>query len=101
MTEVWTKWEGHVISGVCPLVRVLSTSDHRAVVLTESKAQNLPSAALKLIPVIPTLAQTQLAHWTTAAALSHPRLIRLLEVGRCETEGRPFLFVVMEYAEQT
>jgi len=101
MTEVWTKWEGQVISGVFPLVRVLSTSDHSAVFLTEYKAQNLPSAALKLIPVIPTLAQTQLAHWTTAAALSHPHLIRLLEVGRCEIEGRPFLFVVMEYAEQT
>jgi len=101
MTEVWTKWEGQVINGAFPLVRVLSTSDLSAVFLTEYKAQNLPSAALKLIPVIPTLAQTQLAHWTTAAALSHPHLIRLLEVGRCEIEGRPFLFVVMEYAEQT
>ncbi len=101
MTELWTKWEGQVINGAFPLVRVLSTSDLSAVFLTEYKAQNLPSAALKLIPVIPTLAQTQLAHWTTAAALSHPHLIRLLEVGRCEIEGRPFLFVVMEYAEQT
>jgi TonB family protein len=101
MTEVWTKWEGQVINGVFPLVRVLSTSDHGAVFLTEYKAQNLPSAALKLIPAVPTLAQTRLTHWTTAAALSHPHLIRLLEVGRCEIEGRPFLFVVMEYAEQT
>jgi TonB family protein len=101
MTEVWTKWEGQVINGVFPLVRVLSTSDHSAVFLTEYKARNLPSAALKLIQVIPTLAQTQLAHWTAAAALSHPHLIRLLEVGRCEIEGRPFLFAVMEYAEQT
>ena len=101
MTEVWTKWEGQVINGVFPLVRVLSTSDHGAVFLTEYKAQNLPRAALKLIPVIPALAQTQLAHWTAAAALSHPHLIRLLEVGRCEIEGRPFLFAVMEYAEQT
>jgi TonB family protein len=101
MTEVWTKWEGQVINGAFPLVRVLSTSDHSAVFLTEYKAQNLPSAALKLIPAVPTLAQTRLTHWTTAAALSHPHLIRLLEVGRCEIEGRPFLFVVMEYAEQT
>jgi TonB family protein len=101
MTEVWTKWEGQVINGAFPLVRVLSTSDHSAVFLTDYKAQNLPSAALKLIPVIPTQAQTQLAHWTTAAALSHPHLIRLLEVGRCEIEGRSFLFAVMEYAEQT
>jgi TonB family protein len=101
MTEVWTKWEGQVINGAFPLLRVLSASDHSAVFLTEYKAQNLPSAALKLVPVISTLAQTQLSHWTTAAALSHPHLIRLLEVGRCEIEGLPFLFVVMEYAEQT
>jgi len=101
MTEVWTKWEGQVINGVFPLVRVLSASDHGAVFLTEYKAQNPTSAALKLVPAVPTLAQTQLAHWTTAAALSHPHLIRLLEVGRCEIEGRSFLFVVMEHAEQT
>jgi TonB family protein len=101
MTEVWTKWEGQVINGVLPLVRVLSTSDHSAVFLTDYKARNFPRAALKLIPAVPTLAQTQLTRWTTAAALSHPHLIRLLEVGRCEIEGRPFLFVVMEYAEQT
>src|SRR3981189_863005 len=77
MTEVWTKWEGQIINGVFPL------------------------RALKLVPVIPALAQAQLSQWTTAAALTHPHLIRLLEVGRCQLEGRPFLFVVMEYAEQT
>ena len=101
MTEVWTKWEGQVINGVFPLVRVLGASDHGAVFLTEYKAQNPTSAAIKLVPAVPTLAQTQLTHWTTAAALSHPHLIRLLEVGRCEIEGRSFLFVVMEHAEQT
>jgi TonB family protein len=101
MTEVWTKWEGQVISGVFPLRRFLSASDHSAVFLTEYKAQNLPNAALKLVPVIPTLAQAQLSQWTTAATLSHPHLIRLLEAGRCQLEGRQFLFIVMEYADQT
>ena len=101
MTEVWTKWEGQVISGVFPLHRFLGASDHSAVFLTEYKAQNLPNAALKLVPAIPTLAQAQLAHWTTAAALSHPHLIRVLETGRCQLGDLPFLFVVMEYAEQT
>src|ERR1700736_5321650 len=101
MTEVWTKWEGQVISGVFPLRRFLSASDHSAVFLTEHKAQNLPNAALKLVPVIPALAQALLSQWTTAATLSHPHLIRLLEAGRCQHEGRPFLFIVMEYAEQT
>jgi TonB family protein len=100
MTEVWTKWEGQVINGVFPLRRFLSASDHSAVFLTEHKVQNIPQAALKLVPVIPALAQAQLSQWTTAAALTHPHLIRLLEAGRCQIEGRAFLFVVMEYAEQ-
>jgi TonB family protein len=101
MTEVWTKWEGQVINGVFLLRRLLSASDHSAVFLTEYKAHNLPNAALKLVPAIPTLAQAQLSQWTTAATLSHPHLIRLLETGRCQLGGLPFLFVVMEYAEQT
>jgi TonB family protein len=99
MTEVWTKWEGQVINGVFPLRRFLSTSDHSAVFLTEYKAQNLPNATLKLVPAI--LAQVQLSHWTTATTLAHPHLIRLFEAGRCQLGGRQFLFVVMEYAEQT
>jgi outer membrane biosynthesis protein TonB len=101
MTEVWTKWEGQVINGVFPLRRFLSASEHSAVFLTEYKAQNLANAAIKLIQANPTQSQSQLAHWTTAAKLSHPHLIRLLETGRCQLGGLPFLFVVMEYAEQT
>src|SRR5437667_9772743 len=101
MTEVWTKWESQVINGVFPLRRFLSGSDHSAVFLTEYKAQNLPNAALKLVPANPALTEARLSHWTTAAALSHPHLIRLLEAGRCQLGGLQFLFVVMEYAEQT
>jgi TonB family protein len=101
MTEVWTKWEGQAINGVFPLRRFLSASDHSAVFLTEYKAQNLPNAALKLVPAIPALAQAQLSHWTTATTLAHPHLIRLFEAGRCQLGGLQFLFVVMEYAEQT
>src|SRR6266403_1597614 len=101
MTEVWTKWEGQVINGVFPLRRFLSASDHSAVFLTEYKAENLPNAALKLVPAIAALAQAQLSHWTTATTLTHPNLIRLLEAGRCQLGGLQFLFVVMEYAQLT
>jgi TonB family protein len=101
MTEIWTKWEGQVINGAFPLRRFLSASDHSAVFLTEYKAQNLPNAALKLVPAIRALTEIQLAHWTTAAKLSHPHLVRFLEMGRCQLGDRQFLFVVMEYAEQT
>ena len=101
MSEIWTKWEGQIINGVFPLRRFLGGSDHSGVFLTESKARNVPNAALKLIPAIPSLAEAQLAHWTATAALSHPHLLRLLEAGRCHLGGLQFLFVVMEYADQT
>jgi outer membrane biosynthesis protein TonB len=101
MSEVWTKWEGQVVNGVFPLRRLLSAGDRGAVFLTEFKAQQLPDAALRLVPVTPSLTQAQLAHWTMAVSLSHPHLLRLLEAGLCRLEGLQFLFVVMEYAEQT
>jgi serine/threonine protein kinase len=101
MTEVWTKWEGVVINGAFPLRRFLSGSDHSGVFLTEYKAQNLPNAAIKFVPTDPALTEAQLSRWRTAAALSHPHLIRLLAAGNCRLGGLPFLFVVMEYAEET
>jgi TonB family protein len=101
MSDVWAKWEGQVINAVFPLRRFLGGSDHSGVFLTEFKAGNLPNAALKLVPAIPTLTEAQLSHWTAAAALSHPHLIQLLEVGRCQLGGLQFLFIVTEYAEQT
>jgi len=99
MSEVWTKWEGQVVDGF-PLRRVLGVSDHSGVFLTEAPAHNVSTAAVKLVPAIPTLAESQLAHWTAAAALSHPRLIRLFSTGRCQLGNLHCLYVVMEYAEQ-
>jgi len=101
MTEVWTKWEGEVINRAFPLRRFLSGSDHSGVFLTENNAQNFPNAAIKIVPAEPTLTKAQLSHWRTAATLSHPHLIRLLDAGRCQLGGHEFLFVVMEYAEET
>ena len=100
MTEVWPQWQGQVINGVYPLRRFLSGSDHSAVFLTECKAQDVPTAAIKLIPAARALPEAQLSHWMTAAGLSHPHLIRLLDAGQCQLGGQQFLFVVMEYAEQ-
>src|SRR6266702_7230584 len=101
MSEEWAKWEQQVINGVFPLRRCVSFSDHSAVFLTEHKAHDLPAALLKLVPAIPTLKETQLAHWTAAATLAHPHLVRLLDAGRCELGGLQFLFVVMEYGQET
>ena len=100
MSEIWTRWEGQIVNGVLPLRRYLGGSDHSGVFLTQYAALDLPDAAVKLVPLIPAVAETQLAHWRTAAGLSHPHLIRLLDTGRCQLGELQFLFVVMEYAEQ-
>src|SRR5450631_465310 len=101
MTEIWAKWEGEVISGAFPLRRFLSGSDHSGVFLTHDNAQDIPNAAIKIIRTDPAHTLTQLSQWRTAAALSHPHLIRLFDAGRCQLEGQQFLYVVMEYAEET
>src|ERR1700676_5095621 len=104
MIEIWTKWESQIINGLFPLRRFLGRSNHSVVFLTEYKAQNLAKAAIKLVPedpADPAAAEAQLSNWKRIAALSHPHLIRTLDSGRCKLGGHPFLFVVMEYAEQT
>lgn len=99
--EAWTHWENQVVNGVFPLRRVLGCSDHSAVFLTEYQAKNSPDAAIKFVRADALQAKGQLVQWGAAATLSHPHLVRLFEVGRCQFEGQEFLFVVMEYAEQT
>jgi TonB family protein len=101
MIEAWTKWESQIINGTFPLRRFLGGSNHSAVFLTEHKARQLSNAAIKLVPADPDTAEAQLSHWRTAAALSHPHLIRILDAGRCQLGGHQFLYVVMEYAEET
>jgi TonB family protein len=100
MNELWTQWEGHVINGIFPLRRCLGSSDHSGVFLPEYATQHLPNAALKLVPVIPTLAESQLSQWRAAAALSHPRLLPVFDTGRCQLGDLHFLYAVMEYADQ-
>ena len=98
--EVWPEWQGAVINGTYPLRQVLHGSDHSAVFLTEHTAQDTSAAAIKIVPA-ERVTLAQLVHWRTAAGLSHPHLIGLLDTGLYQLGGRQFLFVVMEYAEQT
>jgi serine/threonine protein kinase len=100
LTEFWPGCQGEVINGLYPLRRLLSGSGHSAVFATECTAQDAPVAAVKIVPA-ERVTLAQLAHWKTAADLSHPHLIRLFDAGLCQLAGRQFLFCVMEYAEQT
>lgn len=91
-------WEGQVVDGKFPLRQWLGSSDHSVVFLTEL-VRSLQKAAIKLIPAN-TLNVDQLARWRPALRLSHPHLLRLFDMGRCELEGVQLLYLVMEYAEE-
>src|SRR5438105_8061644 len=99
MAEAWKRWQGRLVAEKFVLREYLGGSEHSAVFLTERKGEP-HKAAIKLIATDPTDAYVQLARWSAAAKLSHPHLIRLFEMGRCELDGVQLLFVVMEYAEE-
>jgi serine/threonine protein kinase len=101
MTESWTAWQGQTINGTFALRRLLGQTDHSGVFLTDFPALALPDVAIKFIPATASNADTQLANWRKAAALPHPHLARILESGQCQQDGRPFLYVVTDYAEQS
>jgi TonB family protein len=100
MIEVWRQWEGEVINGEFHLRQFLGGSDHSAVFLTERAQGNLQKAAIKLVPADPYNADRQLSRWSVAAKLSHPHLLGLFQMGRCQIGDRRLLYLVMEYAQE-
>jgi len=101
MSDIWTRWQGHVIHDVFPLGRFLGCSDHSGVFQTKSAALGSSVVAIKLVPTDHVLAQSQLPQWERAGGIVHPHLLRLLQWGECELDGFPYQYVVMEYADQT
>jgi len=100
MTERWKQWEGEVINGEFHLREYLGGTDHSAVFLTERGQHNQQKAAIKLIPDDPYNTKRQLSRWAAAAELSHPHLLRLFQMGRCQFGDRRLLYLVMEYAQE-
>ena len=100
MTEAATKQMGQVVDGKFRLGQFVGGNDRSSVFLVDYDGQEVPKAAIKLIPADSVDAPAQLARWKQAAKLSHPHLIRLLQMGRCELDHTPMLYVVMEYAEE-
>src|SRR5258708_13315178 len=98
--ESWKSWEGGVVGGKFPLRQWLGGSDHSAVLLTDRHGHSGQKAAIKLIAEIPVESERQRARWRGAAQLSHPNLIRIDEIGRCQMNGMSLLYVVMEFAEE-
>ncbi len=101
MSDKWKQWEGQVVGGEFPLLRFLGGSEHCGVFLTERhEGERLVKAAIKLTPAAPENEEIQLSRWRQASELSHPHLIPIYEMGRCELGGAPLLYVVMECAEE-
>jgi TonB family protein len=101
MSEAWTRWQGHLIHDEFPLGRFLGGSDRSGVFMTRSAAPDSPEMAIKLVPTDRALAETQLPRWNRAIGIVHPQLLGLLRSGGCQLDGLPYLYVVMEYADQT
>ena len=100
-TEIWSPWEGKVVNGVFPLRRFLGGSSRSGVFLSEQTADNRPNVAIKFVPADAVQAEAQLVQWGMTTTLSHPNLVRIFDVGRYRFDGRDYLFVVTEYADQT
>ena len=100
-SDVWTRWQGYVVNNAFPLGRCLGFSDHSGVFLTESAVLGPAQVAVKLIPADRALTESQLPRWKRAGGIGQPHLLKLLQWGGCQLDGLPYLYVVMEYADQT
>lgn len=100
MTESWKHWEGQVVAGQFHLRQHLGGSGHSAVFLTEYGEGEPQRAAIKFIPADPDKAEVQLSRWRQAAKLSHPHLLRIFEVGRCQLGDMNLLYAVTECAQE-
>jgi TonB family protein len=100
MTEAWTRWEGQVVDGKFYLLQFLGGNENGAVFLAEPIEQEPRRVAIKLLLAPPKESELQLSRWEMAAKLSHPHLIRLFKMGRCQLGDARLLYVVMEYADE-
>jgi serine/threonine-protein kinase len=100
MSEQWKKWEGQAIEGRFVLGQCLSSTEFQAAYLTELPDPPGQKAVLKLVAAGSPAAEQQLALWKRAVHLTHPNLLTIFEAGRCRLEELPFIYVIMEFAEE-
>jgi TonB family protein len=100
MAEAATKWVGQVIDGKFRLGEFVGGDGDSVVFLTDYDSPDVRKAAIKLVQADSPEAEGLLTRWRHAAKLSHPHMIRLLDMGRGELDGAAVLYVVMEYAEE-
>jgi TonB family protein len=100
MSEQWKKWEGQNIEGKFVLGQCLSSTEFNAIFLTELQDPPGQKAVLKLVAAGSPAAEMQLGLWKRGAHLTHPNLMTIFDAGRCRLEDVPFIYAVMEFAEE-
>lgn len=98
VSQVRGDWLGRSIHGRWTLRLCLGGTEQSCVFLAESQEAPGQMATLKLIASVS--AMDRLPAWEAAANLSHPHLVPILDSGRCEMDGQPFVYVAMEYADE-
>lgn len=93
-------WKGQTIDGKFPLLEWLGGSAHSAVFRTQLPGSASQPAAIKLIRADRPDAALQIATWRALIPLAHAHLLRVFHAGHCQMSGGPWLYVVMEFAEE-
>ena len=101
MSNAWEQWEGQVVNGTFRLEKYLGRGESSAVFLTEVALREPQKAAIKLISTDSENADVQLSYWDLAIKLSHPHLMQLYGMGRCQLGDAKLVYVLMEYAEES
>lgn len=91
-----SEFAGRTIERRFRLLRWLGGTERSSVFLTEVAGDPSQKAAIKFLPAD----DAHGAQWARAKSLSHPHLVRLLDAGRCEIDGKELDFAVSEYAEE-
>ena len=92
--------QGECVDGKFQIGEYLGGSDHSAVFRTQYGDIRPKDAAIKLVPAPAGAAEAQLSHWRLAANFSHPHLVQILQMGRCEVGNAAMLYVLTEVASE-
>jgi eukaryotic-like serine/threonine-protein kinase len=100
MSEQHRQLSGQSVAGRYLLGNYLGGTDHSAVFATEIIHARSQRVAIKLIPADGIVIGRQLARWKALSAISHPNLLKIVDYGKCDLPGGPYLYVVMEHADE-
>ncbi|HWQ55354.1 MAG TPA: hypothetical protein VN442_16830 [Bryobacteraceae bacterium] len=92
------RFEGLSLGGRYHLRRSIEQTDKTAYFLAD--AGHDERAIVRLDNLADDAAEAQISLWKRAAALPHPHLIRIFDVGEIEYDGVPAVWVAMEYPEE-